>query len=512
MKPCFTHRTSYSPAQQRWRRAGSGLTSLALLLALAAPHAWAAAWQASSAYTKGDVVSHLGQDWQAQWWTRGEVPGSAGGAWQPVQAPGNTAWQASRAYKAGETVSHGGQRYQARWWTQGEEPGKREVWKRLDPVRNDYKVVGYYISWGQYPTFGNFTPLKIKADLYTHLNYAFAAVNEAGEVVMADPGEWNNGNGWGDQANFARLAELKKQYPHLKTLISIGGGGRGSKYFSNAGLTAESRQRFANSAVAFMRQWGFDGVDIDWEFPTFAVHPENVQRPEDINTFPLLFKTVRAALDAAGKADGKQYLLTLASEANPANLVKYDWKTVAATVDWINVMAYQYAGPWALESGHIAPLYADPVSGKPPKYNADGTLQTYLQLGVPPAKLVMGLEYNGHIWTGCQPQNQGRYTQCKGIGKSTWDYPTEGALDYQDIKHNYLNKNGYTRFWSDAARMPWLFNSETGSFIAYEDPQSLGEKLQYLKQHRLGGAMVWEVTADRDDDLARLVAGELLKK
>ncbi|KAF0813895.1 Chitinase A1 [Andreprevotia sp. IGB-42] len=497
------------PPDRPGRGLGSKLAGLALLLGLSWAGAWAADWQAASAYTKGDVVSYLGQDWQAQWWNKGETPTGASGAWLKVVAAGDQGWQAGRAYNGGTQVSHGGQLYKAKWWTQGEQPGKRDVWQWLGA---EPKVIGYYISWGQYSTFGNFGPLKIKANLYTHINYAFAAVREDGTVYMPDEGEWYGESGWGDVANFVYLAELKKQYPHLKTLISIGGGGSGSKYFSNAGLTPESRQHFADSAVAFMRKHGFDGLDIDWEHPTFKVHPDNIWRAEDIDNYPLLFKTVRATLDAAGKQDGKTYLLTLASEANPANLVKYDWKTVADNVDWINVMAYQYAGPWGLESGHIAPLYADPVSGKPPKYNADGTIQTYLQKGVPASKLVMGFEYNGHIWNGCQPQNQGRYTQCTSIGKSTWDYPTEGALDYQDIKRNYVNKNGYTRYWSDAARMPWLFNAQTGSFIAYEDPQSITEKLKYLKQNKLGGAMVWEVTADRDDDLAPLLAGEILKK
>ncbi|WP_157670211.1 glycoside hydrolase family 18 protein [Chitinibacter sp. GC72] len=219
---------------------------------------------------------------------------------------------------------------------------------------SQYKVVGYYISWGQYPTFGFFTPLKIKAEHYTHLNFAFAAVNEVGEVVMADPGEWRNGQGWGDLANFARLAELKKQHPQLKTLISI--GGKGSKYFSNAGLSVQSREHFADSAIAFMRTHGFDGLDIDWEFPSFAVHPDNLWRRADMDNYLKLFKTLRSKLDAAAQAVGKPYLLTLAAEANPANLPKYDWKATAATVDWINVMSYQYSGPWSLEAGHIAPL------------------------------------------------------------------------------------------------------------------------------------------------------------
>ncbi|WP_051304461.1 glycosyl hydrolase family 18 protein [Chitinilyticum litopenaei] len=488
-----------------WRGAGHLAGALALLLAQGL--AFAADWQSGNTYNRGDVVSHQGQGWQAQWWSKGDTPGGASGAWLKVQTAGEQGWQTGQAYQGGAKVSHNGQHYQARWWTLGEEPGKREVWARLGP---GHKVVGYYISWGQYKTFGNYDPLKIRGHLYTHINYAFAGVDASGRVHLSDEGAWDGSRGWGDRANFAKLPELRKQYPHLKLLIAIGGGGKGSKHFSSAARSPESRQHFADSAVAFMRQWGFDGLDIDWEFPTFAVHAENEWSADDINNFPLLFKTLRTTLDAASKADGKQYLLTMASEANPANLVKYDWKTVATSVDWINVMSYQYAGPWSLESGHIAPLYADPLSGKPTRYNADGTIQTYLQQGVPREKLIMGLEYNGHIWTGCPSENQGRYVRCTGIGKSTWDYPTEGALDYQDIKHNYVNKHGYVRYWSDAAKMPWLFNPDSGSFIAYEDPASIGEKLQYLKQNRLAGAMVWEVTADREDDLARQVAGALL--
>lgn len=473
----------------------------AMHIAMAAP-----SWQATSVYTKGDTVSHQGRDWEAQWWTQGEAPGLTS-AWQEKLAAGQTDWQAKRAYKAGEQVSHQGALYQARWWTQGEQPGNKEVWKQIaDQVEPDYRVIGYYISWGRYNHFGNYTPLKIRGDIYTHINYAFAGVSEAGEVIKADPGAW------GDDANFAELKQLKKTYPHLKTLISVGGGGKGSKYFSNAALTQQSREKFANSAVQFIRSNGFDGVDIDWEFPTFTTHPENVIRSEDLANFPLLFKTLRATLDAAGQADGKRYLLTLASEANPVNIPKIDWKTVASYVDWINVMSYEYAGAWSLESGHVAPLFADPISGKPDKYNVDGTIQAYLQHSVAPSKLNLGMVYPGHIWTGCPAENQGRYTRCQAVGKSTWGYESEGALDYQDIKNNFLNKNGFTRYWSSEAKVPYLFKPDGGVFITYEDPQSIAEKLQYLKQNKLGGAFVWEVTADREHDLSTVIVKSLRSK
>src|SRR6185312_10972532 len=138
---------------------------------------------------------------------------------------------------------------------------------------------------------------------------AFADIRQ-GQVAVADPDKeiraWNN---------FGKLRQLKKSHPGLKTLISVGGWTH-SKEFSNVALTPASRSKFANSAIAFIRKYGFDGVDIDWEFPVAEGDPGNTKRPEDKQNYTLLLQALRSKLDSAGLEDHKSYLLSTAIGTN----------------------------------------------------------------------------------------------------------------------------------------------------------------------------------------------------
>ena len=143
------------------------------------------------------------------------------------------------------------------------------------------KIIAYYAPSATPARF--YAPADIPAAKLTHLNYAFAGLVD-GEIVLGHP-EF-------DEDLFARLRELKQQYPQLKTLISVGGWA-GSKNFSDAALSDESRARFADSGVAFIRRHGFDGIDIDWEFPVGGGMAGNVVRPEDKVNYTLLLRALR---------------------------------------------------------------------------------------------------------------------------------------------------------------------------------------------------------------------------
>src|SRR5205823_5679300 len=113
------------------------------------------------------------------------------------------------------------------------------------------------------------------------------------------------------------LQKLKQKHPHLKTLISVGGWTL-SGPFSDAALTEKSRSKLAKSCVAFMLRYGFDGVDIDWEYPGGGGLPGNKSRVEDRQNFTLLLAELRRQLDEQGKGDKKHYLLTIAAPCGPA--------------------------------------------------------------------------------------------------------------------------------------------------------------------------------------------------
>ncbi|MDR6227186.1 glycosyl hydrolase family 18 protein [Desmospora profundinema] len=374
---------------------------------------------------------------------------------------------------------------------------------------SQHKIIAYYPGWATYDR--NYQVTDIDASKVTHINYAFANIAN-GEIVVgdtyADTDKFFPGDCWEPgckRGNFNQLNKLKQRHPHLKTLISVGGW-TWSGNFSDAALTDASRTKFANSAVRFVREWGFDGVDLDWEYPVSGgLHPG---RPEDKRNFTLLLQKVREKLNEAGRADGKQYLLTIASGAGPNYVQNTELDQVQRHLDWINIMTYDFHGSWEQMSGNNAPLFRDPADPFPQAntFNVQAAVQGHLNAGVPASKLIMGLPFYGRGWTGCGSANNGLYQNCSGPSQGTWE---PGVLDYTDIKNNYVNKNGFTRYWNDAAKVPWLFNPQTGTFISYDDEESIGHKTRFIKEQRLAGAMFWELSADRNHELLAKVRRDL---
>lgn len=334
-----------------------------------------------------------------------------------------------------------------------------------------FKIVGYFAGWNAYGA-RKFRVSDIPADKLTHVNYAFGKVSAGGLCIEDNPS--------GDHANFADLQKLKQRYPHLKTLISLGGAD-GSKYFPVAVKTADSRKQFVASCVRFMQDNSFDGIDIDWEFPSNAEEKQN---------YGAMLTEFRAQL-------GTRYLLTIAAPAGPDDYTSVAWTSIARDLDWINLMTYDFAGSWSAMTNFDAPLYAsstDPAKGKSAKlYNGHATVQAYLAAGVPANKILLGVPFYGRGWKGVANTNHGLYQKFDGVPKGTQG---GGAFDYRDLKQNYLPT--YTRYWNDEAKVPWLYSSSTQTMISYDDPESIGIKANYARTQQLGGVMIWELSTDDD--------------
>ncbi len=351
------------------------------------------------------------------------------------------------------------------------------------PVR----IVGYYTSWSIYQR--DFQVADIPAAKLTHINYAFANVDgETGECILGDI--------WSDDANFRYLGQLKEEYPHLQVLISVGGW-TWSGNFSDVALTEDSRRHFVESCVKrFLvgRYEGiFDGIDIDWEFPVSGGLPRNSARPEDKQNYTLLLQEFRRQFDELEAQTGRHYLLTIAAPASPDIYANIELKDISQYLDWLNVMAYDFHGSWDKASNFNAPLYATSADPSPGYLNAHATIQGYLQAGVPAGQIVLGVPFYGRGWAGVTDLDNGLYQPSTHLPKGTWE---PGAFDYKDLAKNYVNKNGYTRYWHDEAKVPWLYNPATQVFISYDDPESLGLKADYVREWNLGGVMFWELSAD----------------
>ncbi len=347
-------------------------------------------------------------------------------------------------------------------------------------------VVGYYSSWSIYDR--DYHVAEIPGAQLTHVNYAFLDISASGECELGDP--WADvqkpypGDGAGAvRGNFRQLQILKTANPGLQVLLAIGGWTWSSR-FSDVALTPASRQTFAASCVALMSQYGFDGLDVDWEFPVSGGLPTNTTRPEDKENFTLLLAELRTQLDARGVIDGRTYSLSAAVSAAPAVLVNYELDQIHAYVDWLGIMAYDMAGSWSAVTTFHNALYA-PTDDPPSEsdvLSGDAAVQAYEAEGVPPGKIVLGVPFYGRAWKGVPSTGDGLFQSHNGLAPGTYE---AGLVEYHDIAENYLDT--YTRFFHPDARVPWLYNPGTGIMVTYEDPQSLAEKVAYTNAEGLAG-------------------------
>ncbi|MEA2708959.1 MAG: chitinase [Phycisphaerales bacterium] len=352
------------------------------------------------------------------------------------------------------------------------------------PPAHGKRVIGYYAGW----SVDRFPATKIRGDLLTHVNYAFAIIDKDHECVARDPKHAEKG--------FAQLRELKAKYPHLKTLISVGGWTDSTGFYDTA-KTAESREKFAKSAAAFAKMNGFDGVDIDWEYPGGGGNDKGMGGPEDTKNFTALLTELRKQLDAQGIADHKKYLLTIAAPAGGA-LKRIELDRIHPLLDFINLMTYDFAGSWSGRTAFNAPLYpwGDHEQGK---FAGDVSVQAYQKAGVPTDKIVLGVPFYGRAFGGVKSgDTDGLYQPFDPRAKTT----SPDGWGWRSISANYIDKKA-KRFWSEPAKVPWLFDEKTGLFVSYDDPQSLRDKAEYARNKHLGGVMIWELSDD--DEQASLL-------
>ncbi len=322
---------------------------------------------------------------------------------------------------------------------------------------NPYILGGYIGSWN----LNSNTPIDATFNKLTHLFYSFADVTSNGTVQLPQ-----DGTGTGD---IAKLQQIKAQNPNLKIMLSIGGGTEND--FSSAAATVQSRANFAQSAIQLMKTNGFDGLDIDWEYP---------EANEDNNYIQLLAQ-LRQQINQASQNDGKQYLLTTALSgspyilsasdygSNPYDFSPQDLKATSDYVDFINVMSYDYHGPWENTTNHQSALYKSTNDNtyNAAKVNTNWAIQHYLSAGVPATDIVLGAPLYGRTWTGVNAgSNNGLFQQ--GTGSS--------ALTYREL-YNLLGTNGYQSFWDNSAKVPYIYSSQTKVFSTYENNQSILGKL-----------------------------------
>ena len=336
-------------------------------------------------------------------------------------------------------------------------------------ITNGKKVIAYVNSWQD--NWGNSFE---KARQITHINYAFANIKD-GEVVEGKAT---------DAEILKKLNKLKEVNKDLKILISVGGWSW-SKNFSDAVLTQGAREKFANSAIAFMQRHDIDGIDLDWEYPGL-LGDNNVFRPEDKENFTAILKLLREKLDDLGTGK-RNYLLTIATGASQNYLDHTNMREAHKYLDFINIMTYDFHGGGGRKTGHHANLNPSVLDDNTRVRSATTSVQQHIDAGIPANKIVLGVPFYGRWWKGTNPTNNGLYQE---------SYGETGSYNYNTIIDSLNNNIGFIEHWDESAKVPYIWREKDSLFMTYDNAKSIKIKVDYVKTNQLGGIMFWQFNGD----------------
>ncbi|KAI3333797.1 chitinase [Ustulina deusta] len=359
---------------------------------------------------------------------------------------------------------------------------------QIENSMSELKNAVYFVNWGVYGR--NYKPAQLPVSQITHALYAFANLQSTGEVYSsdeyADIQQHYDGDSWNDVGNnvYGAVKQLylhKKKNRNLKVLLSIGGWTYSQNgNFASAVSSDANRATFAKTSVALMKDWGFDGIDVDWEYPKDDAEATNSV---------LLLKAIRSELNSYSNlyGNGYHFLLTVASPAGPQDYNHQKLKDMADVLDFINLMAYDYAGSWDATAGHQTNLYPNPANNASTPFSTDRAVTDYLNAGVPGTKLMLGMPVYGRAFQ----NTDGPGKPYNGVGSGSWE---QGIWDYKA-----LPRPDSTEQYDSVADATYSYDSNSRTMVTYDTVDMVRKKVDYLKSKGLAGSMFWEASGDRND-------------
>lgn len=327
-------------------------------------------------------------------------------------------------------------------------------------------VIGYYPAWNREA----FPAEKLDLDHLTHVIHAFAWPTADGSLTFYD------------NLLYPQLNERVHANGRF-ILLSLGGWGNCAR-FPPVAADPLIRQRFVKKVFDFVLAHQYDGVDLDWEFPTTSQERENMV---------LLVKELREEFDKLMRPGA--IFITMAVSAGDWSGQWFDYKKLSPYVDFFGCMTYDFHGPWTNHAGHNSPLYA---SGG----DTDGSVSSgvaYLKTrGIPSNKIVLGVPFYGREF------NASRLYGPSSGGDVTYNYAEIAVFGQQGWNYN----------WDNMAKVPYLTNLAGNRLITYDDTLSVRLKAEYAVAQKLRGVMIWALGQDDMDGrqpLLKAVAGPILR-
>ena len=348
------------------------------------------------------------------------------------------------------------------------------------------RIIGYYEAWNYQKNCIGMRIQDIPVGSITHLHFAFGYIDPATfEVVPMDglPSDL-----------FSQLTALKSRNPSLKTIVSLGGwtfndnGTTTQPVFSNIVSSASSRSKFINNLQSFLQNFGFDGVDFDWEYPGAG---DRGGTDEDGVNYTQFLKELRGAKPSGGG----QYIVSFTAPTSYWYLQHFDLKETASYVDWINVMSYDLHGVWDAN---------DPIGNQILAHTnlteIKLALDLYWRNGIDPNKLNLGLGFYGRSFQLSNPSCSDPGCLFKGGAAAGVCTDNSGTLSYREIMQ-IIATYGLQPYYDRVDAVKYVtWNSD--QWVSFDDRDTFQQKIKFANNLGLGGLLIWSL----DQDTAQLDA------
>jgi chitinase len=330
----------------------------------------------------------------------------------------------------------------------GESFNKDAFGSQSGGTENPKVILGYFRSWDK--TQANSLPWKT----LTHVSHAFVSIQDEGELS------------WDRQIPSDLLTSIAHRHD-VKVLLSIGGEGSGERLFEIANSPTK-RKNFLASVIKTIKAFGYDGIDIDWEFPNATTS----------NAFHSLLSAVRAELNLHQNVD-QPFILSAAIPASDWHGKWIDAKQIAEHCDLLQIMAYDFTGPWSTHALHHSATLASEQDLKAGGYSVSQALNYWLkERAVPANKCLIGIPLYGRVFSASK------------VGASVVNAPKHSQQPPTLPLHKIdeLRRAGWRRL---PGPDPWLQAPNQQSLVAFDDPASVEAKCQIAKDLGCRGAFVW---------------------
>ncbi|KAH9523838.1 hypothetical protein Btru_047192 [Bulinus truncatus] len=337
--------------------------------------------------------------------------------------------------------------------------------------------VCYFTNWSKWKEspLAKFDVENIDPYICTHLIYAFAAISSTQRnIVPLDES---------DVEQYRSFNALKTRNSQLKTMLSIGGQHDKGKGFTAVSFTDSALSAFAANTVIFLRRHGFDGLDVDWEYPNRTTS----------GNFIRILNTLRSAFD--NENTSSRLLLTIAAPGGQTEIDDgFNVPEIDKFVDYVNLMTYDYSIPEVEVTVFNSPLFSRDDVRFNPTLSTNWTVQYYRKLGLRPSKMLVGFTGVGRRLVLKDIAETDVGSPVTGEIRISPDYLVPAGLVYPEVCQMLQNSRS-KRMFDSLQRMHYLVQGD--NWVGYEDEDSLGVKTEWSVNNGVAGMMFWSL--DQDD-------------